>query len=105
MSGETSNLRRFFELEWFKWVIFVIKLHHSQDVLKLGHYLGPSIDIGPAMTAKVLTENEKVLHRSTHQSFTQDELQVKDGSVASEQLMTRVYDRLGSLVIPKDMED
>ena len=35
------------------------------DVLKLGHYLGPSIKVGPEMTTKILTENGQVLHRST----------------------------------------
>ena len=33
------------------------------DVLKLGHYLGPNIDIGPAMTVKILMEIGQVLHR------------------------------------------
>ena len=44
----------------------------SDDVLKLGHYLGPSIDIGSSMTAKILKENEQVLHRSTYQPFVPD---------------------------------
>ena len=29
------------------------------DVLKLGCHLGPSIDVGPVMTAKILTQNGK----------------------------------------------
>ena len=35
------------------------------DVLKIGHHFGPSIDVGPAMTAKILTGNGQVFHRST----------------------------------------
>ena len=35
------------------------------DILELGHYHGPSIDVGPAMTAKILTQNGQVLHQST----------------------------------------
>ena len=70
------------------------------DVLKLGRYLGPSIDVGPAMTAKILTENGQVLHRSTYQFLTPDELLDKDGSDAQEHFMTRVYDKLGSHVLP-----
>ena len=42
------------------------------DVLKLGHYLGPSIDIGPAMTAKILTQNGQLLHGATYRSLTPD---------------------------------
>ena len=44
------------------------------DLLKLGHYLGPSIDFGSAMTTKILTENRQVLHKSTYRPLTPDEL-------------------------------
>ena len=43
------------------------------DVIKLGHYLELSIDVGPAMTTKILTENGQVLHRSTYRSLTTEE--------------------------------
>ena len=52
------------------------------DALKLGCYLGPSIDVGPAMTAKILMKNGQVLHRSMYQPLTQDELLDNDGSDA-----------------------
>ena len=74
-------------------------------MLKLGHDLGPSIDVGPAMTAKILTENGQVLHRSTHQPLTLDELLDRDGSDVQEQIMSRVYERLGSHVLPRELED
>ena len=57
MSCETSDISQFCKLEWFEWVM-------SNDVLKLGHYLGPSINAGPVMTANTLTQNGQVLHRS-----------------------------------------
>ena len=50
------------------------------NVQKLGCYLGPSIDVDPAMTTKILTENRQVLHRSTYQPLTPDELLDRDGS-------------------------
>ena len=52
------------------------------DMLKRGHYLGPSIDVGPAMTTKILMENGQVLHRSTYRLFTPYELLDKDRSDA-----------------------
>ena len=52
------------------------------DVLKLGHYLGPSIDVGPAMTANILTQNRKVLHRLTNRPSTPDEISDKNRSDA-----------------------
>jgi hypothetical protein len=43
--------------------------------LILGRYLGPSTDIGPAMTAKILKKTGHVVHRSTFRALTDDELQ------------------------------
>ena len=64
------DISQFCELEWFKWVMFQDETApFPDDVLKLGHYLGPSIDVGPAMTAKILTENGQVLHRSNILTF------------------------------------
>ena len=40
----------------------------------LARYLGPSFDIGPAMTAKLLKENGKYVHRSTYRQLTEEEL-------------------------------
>ena len=49
MSGETSDISQFCELEWFEWVMFQNETAPFPEyVLKLGHYLGPSIDVGPA---------------------------------------------------------
>ena len=66
MSGETSDISQFCKLERFQWVIF-----HDEtapflyEMLKLGCYLRPSLNVGPAITAKILTENGQVLDRST----------------------------------------
>ena len=65
-------------------------------MLKLGFYLGPSIDVGVVMTTKILTENEQVLHRPTYKPLNPDELLDKGGSDAQEQFMASIYERLGS---------
>ena len=52
----------------------------QDDVLKLGHYFLLSIDVGPVITAKILTQNEQVLHRLTYRPLTSDEIADKDGS-------------------------
>ena len=71
------------------------------DVLKLGPYLGPSVDVSPAMTV----ENEHVLHRSTYGPMTPDEIADKAGSDAWEQFMARIYEKLWSQVLPSELED
>ena len=40
----------------------------------LGRDLGPAIDIGPAMTRKLLKSNGKVVYRSTVLALTPDEM-------------------------------
>ena len=74
-------------------------------MLNFGCYLGPSIDINPAMTTKILTENGQVLHRSLCKPLTPDELLDKDRSDTQEQFMDRVYEMLGSWVLPRALED
>ena len=106
ISGETSDISQFYKLEWFQWVMFwdeTVPLPNG--MLKLDHYLGPSIDIGPIIAAKILMENGQVLHRSTYRSLTPDEIADKDGSDAQEQFMARVYERLGSWVLPRELNN
>ena len=57
------------------------------------------------MTAMILTENGLVLHRSMHRPLTPDELSDKDRSDAQEQFMAGVYEKLGSQVLPRELED
>ena len=65
MSVETSDISQFFKLEWFEWVMFWDEtVPFPNDMQKLGHYLWPCIDIGPAMTTKILMENDQMLHWS-----------------------------------------
>ena len=60
MSGKTSDISQFCELEWSVWVmLFGETAPFLDDMLKLGHYLGLSIDVGPTTTAQILTQMEK----------------------------------------------
>ena len=75
MSGETSDISSFCELGWYQWCKFRdVAAPFPQDKMVLGRYLGPSIDIGPAMTAKILKSNGQVIHTSTYRALTPDEL-------------------------------
>ena len=57
-------------------------------MLKLGQFLGPSIDVGQAITAMILTQFGQVL--------TPDEREDKDGTDIQEQFMAKVHEKLGS---------
>ena len=48
------------------------------DPMTLGKWLRPSIDVGPAMTAKILKENGEVMHQSTDHELTPEEWASED---------------------------
>ena len=97
MSGKTSEISQFCELEWFKWTLICDETAPFPDnVLKLGHYLVPSIGKGSAMSPKIFTQNGQMLHRSTYRPLISDEIADKEGLDAQEQFMARVHEKLGS---------
>ena len=44
------------------------------DKLVLGRYFGPSIDVGRALTDKILRKNGQQVHSSTYMALTPEEL-------------------------------
>jgi hypothetical protein len=64
------------EYAWYEWVKFrdtAAKFPVSK--IQLGRDLGAAIDIGPAMTHKILQKNGMVMYRSSVRSLTLDEIQ------------------------------
>jgi hypothetical protein len=64
------------EYAWYEWVKFrdtVAKFPVSK--IQLGRDLGAAIDIGPAMTRKILKQNGSVIYISSVRPLTQDENQ------------------------------
>jgi hypothetical protein len=75
VSGETADISPFALFAWYEWVMFRdTSVSYPDDPMVLGRDLGPAIDIGPAMTRKVLKANGKVVYRSTVRSLNPDEL-------------------------------
>jgi hypothetical protein len=66
LSGETANISEFAEHGWHNWIKFRdTAVPCPEDKLVLSGCLGPSTDIGPAMTAKTLKQNKKRVHGTT----------------------------------------
>ena len=64
--GETSDKTTFCKFGCYQWVYFRDKsVTFPREKLFLGRYCGTSIDVGPALTAKILRKNGKQAHRST----------------------------------------
>jgi hypothetical protein len=106
ISGQTSDISTFCQHEWYEWLMFrdtAVAFPGSKEVL--GRYLGPSIDIGPAMSAKILKANAEVVYRSTYRSLTDKELVDEDHRKEREAFDLRVADRLGSAWTAHDFVD
>ena len=74
-------------------------------VLKLGHYSGPSMNVGPAMTTKILTWNGQVLHIVTYRPLTSGEIADKDRLNAQDQFIFSIYEMLESQILLRELED
>ena len=76
MTGDTADISIIAEHVWYKWIKFYDPFGKTfpEDKTYLGRCLGPEIDIGPALTAKILKSNGGVIYRSTYQSLTPQEM-------------------------------
>jgi hypothetical protein len=63
---------------------------------KLGRGLGPAIDIGPAMTAKILKYNGQIIYRSTYRAFNRNELEDPKHIDQRAEFDAAIKDKLGS---------
>ena len=55
MSGETADISEFAEHGWYNWIKFRdTTVAYPEIKLVLGRYLGPSTDIGPSVTVKII---------------------------------------------------
>jgi hypothetical protein len=76
MKGGTSDISQICKFAWYDWVMFrntVNTIAFPDKRLTLGRYLGPAIDIGLALTAKILKQNGQYVICLTLHHLTPDE--------------------------------
>ena len=74
MSGQTIDISLFIEHPFYAWIKFWDNLaKYPEPKEQLSHWLGPAIDIGPAMMAKILKSNRQVLYMLMYHGLTGDE--------------------------------
>eukprot|EP00956_Cyclotella_meneghiniana_P018312 scaffold30420_cov55-Cyclotella_meneghiniana.AAC.1 len=97
VSGETADISPFCEFGFWEWVMYRDKgVAFPNDKLVLGKCLGPSIDVGLAMTQRIMTAKGDVVDRSTVRSLTPEEkvnpvLRAEQG-----QFLQQITDRWGA---------
>jgi hypothetical protein len=89
--GQTADISLFIEYASFDWIIYYDRVASFPDPKeRLGQWLGPAIDLGPARTAKILKANGQVEYNSTHRSLTDAELDDPIQIAARDAYMTQL---------------
>jgi hypothetical protein len=75
MIGSTPDISHLCEFGWYDWVMFRDNVPMFPEVkLTSGQYLGPTTDVGLALTAKILKSNGQTVCRSTLQHLNNEEI-------------------------------
>ena len=103
VNGETPDISEFSQFKWYEWVKYRDQqVAFPDDNFVLGRYLGPSTDIGTAMTCKMLNIKGSYVHRSTVRALTPDEiadpLEIKEREVFDNAIELK----LGPVAKPED---
>jgi hypothetical protein len=76
MSGKTADISQFCEFAFYDWIMLCDKpVMFPSTKPALGWYLGPAINVSPALTTKILKANGEVVHRLTYCHLTDVEVQ------------------------------
>jgi hypothetical protein len=73
--------------------------------IQLGRDLGAAIDIGPAMTSKILKQNGSVMYRSSVRPLTQDEIQSPTERKERQEFDIAVEKKFGPTINKDDFQD
>jgi hypothetical protein len=94
------------EYAWYKWVKFrdtAAKFHVSK--IQLGRDLGAAVDIGPAMTRKILKQNGSVMYISSVRYLTQDEIQSPTEQKEREEFDIAIEEKFGPAMNKNDFQN
>ena len=106
LSGQTADISPFVEFgfyDWIKW--WDANSAYPEPKERLGRWLGPAIDVGPALTAKVLKSNGQVIYVSTYRALTDDELASPIEAKEREAYDNQIKTKLGNPLTAADLEE
>ncbi len=110
MKGGTADISQICKFAWYDWVIFrdtVNTITFPDKRLTLGRYLGPAIDIGLALPAKILKQNSQYVCRSMLHHLMPEETLCTVQIAARLHFSNMIAKRIGPKSVPGDfpMED
>ena len=106
LTGQTADISPFAELGWYDWVKFYDQNSSFPETKRvLGRWLGPAMDIGPAMCSKILKDNGQIIYISTFRGLTQDEIDSPIEQKQREEFDKKIADKLGKSISDSDLLD
>ena len=106
MSGETADIAPCCAFEWCEWVKFRdTATQFPDDPITLGRHLGPEVDVGTALTAKILKSNGQVTCRSACRPLSEEELHSDSNKAEREAFDKAIEQKLGPGMKPEDFDD
>jgi hypothetical protein len=106
VKGETVDISTIAEYAWYEWVKFRdTEAKFPVSKIQLGRDVGATIDIGPAMTRKILKKNGSVIYRSSVRPLTQDEIQSPTERKEREEFDIAVEKEFGPAMNKDDFHD
>eukprot|EP00804_Cyclotella_cryptica_P025829 CCRYP_002699-RA/>CCRYP_002699-RA protein AED:0.25 eAED:0.20 QI:0/-1/0/1/-1/1/1/0/678 len=102
--GETADISPFCEFGFWDWVKFRDQgVAFPGDALVLSKYLDPSIDVGPALTSRVMKANGEIEDRSTVRALAAEERVSTALFIEQQQFLASVEGRWGPKTTIKDL--
>ena len=105
MSGETADISQICQFGWFDWVMYHDPANFPEDKPTLGRYLGPAIDVGSMLTAKILMPNGQFVCRSTLRHLNDDEQNSDVHKALRLQFDQAIDEKLGPKASPLDFDE
>jgi hypothetical protein len=105
MKGGTADISQICKFAWYDWVMFrntVNTIAFPDKRLTLARYLGPAIDIGSALMAKILKQNSQYVCCSTLCHLTPEETLCKVQIAARLHFDNMIAERISPKSVPGD---
>ena len=102
MSSDISDICEF---EYYEWVMFNdSQATFLETKFQVGQWLGPDIDVGSALTYKILKSNGQVVPRSTIRHLTHDELTNPDHISMTKAFDDNIIQKIGIPATENDFD-
>ena len=96
LSGKTTDISPFIEHKWYnfkKWVDHGSSFPEPKEVH--GRWLGPSMDIGPAMCPKIIKSNGQIINLFSCRAITEEEIQEPTQEKMRDEFDSELIKKLG----------